>query len=97
LPSAPGPSIIGLTVTSSTRQERIAQLVRESLYEVDPALVAEAIVARLLVARLVPEVRFRNEGGAAPEPQTVDVRSFRPSTRVRSFHLERRPGSVPRH
>ncbi len=72
----------------------IAQLVREEIYDVDPAAVAGALVARMVARRLVPDSTFRNQGSSRPR-RAADVRSFRPTSRARSFHLcERRPGSL---
>jgi hypothetical protein len=76
------------------RTALIAQLVQDEIYDVDPGAVAGAIVARMVARRLVPDSSFRNQQ-RPPEPREVDVRSFRPSRRARSFHVyERRPGSV---
>ncbi len=61
------------------RIQLLQQLIRESQYAVDDALVANAIVARAMARRLVPEVAFRNDTRA---PQ---VQSFRPSRNARSF------------
>jgi len=70
------------------RKNHLSQLIRESLYEVDTAAVAGAIVARALTRQLVPETEFRNDPRVARRDTTIaDVRSFRPSRRVRSFHL----------
>ncbi len=72
----------------------IAQLMRDEMYDVDAAAVAGAIVARVVARRLVPDSAFRNQEGP-PERRAADVRSFRPTSRARSFKLcERRPGSV---
>ena len=68
----------------------ITQLVRDSLYEVDSDAVADAIVARILARHALPAVRFRNDKRPAPVLRAPAVRSFRPSTRVRSFHLSDR-------
>ena len=71
------------------RKNHLSQLIRESLYEVDSRAVAGAIVARALTRQLVPETEFRNDARVARQQQLAreDVRSFRPSRRVRSFHL----------
>jgi len=68
------------------RADHIAQLLRESLYEVDDHDIAGAILARALARQLVPQTEFRNDrpGKAA---RSRDVRSFRHSARARSFHL----------
>jgi hypothetical protein len=57
----------------------LRRLVRESHYAVDPALVAEAIVARAAARRIVPGISFRSSRRERP------VRSFRPSRQARSF------------
>jgi len=63
--------------------QRQIQLIRElvdaSLYAVDAAAVADAIVTRALTRQAVVGTTFRNEVRA---PQ---VRSFRPSRQARSF------------
>jgi hypothetical protein len=68
------------------RTDHIAQLVRESLYELDEHVIAEAILARALARALVPQTEFRNDlrGRAA---RSREVRSFHPTVRARSFHL----------
>jgi hypothetical protein len=53
-------------------------LVSDAQYAVDPATVAEAILARAAVRRAAG-VAFRNDVRAAP------VRSFRPTRHARSF------------
>ncbi|MDX6719840.1 MAG: hypothetical protein QOJ63_2094 [Solirubrobacteraceae bacterium] len=75
----------------------LKQLVADSSYPVDEAAIAEAIVARSIARRLVPDLMSRFT--AAPRPQ---VRSFRPHRGARSFRLTRaarraphRRGSVP--
>jgi hypothetical protein len=62
----------------------LKQLVAESSYPIDEAAIAEAIVARSIARRLVPDLVFRLT--AAPRPQ---VRSFRPHRGARSFRLTR--------
>ncbi len=66
----------------------LRQLILDSQYAVDPAAVAEAILARSLARRTVMGVAFRNDIRAEP------VRSFRPSRRARSFRPcnAKRPG-----
>ncbi len=76
--------------------ELLAQLVRDSLYSVDEVAVAEAIVARSVARGVLPDTRFRNDVRRS-EDRDVEVRSFRPSRRVRSFHLERRPSTSVHH
>jgi hypothetical protein len=61
------------------RIQLLRQLVLDSQYVVDENALADAIVARVLARRLVPELRFRNDSRG---PQ---VRSFRPSAHARSF------------
>ncbi|HTD58412.1 MAG TPA: hypothetical protein VK672_05910 [Solirubrobacteraceae bacterium] len=53
----------------------------DSQYAVDPAIVAEAILARAMARRAVMGTTFRNDVRDEP-PQ---VRSFRPSRQARSF------------
>ncbi len=67
------------------RTKVIRQLVRESHYVVDERAVAEAIIVRSAVQRVVPGVTFRRETRATPQ-----VRSFRPHRGGRSFRLTRR-------
>jgi hypothetical protein len=57
----------------------LRELVCDAQYAVDPAAVAEAILARSAARRGVTGVAFRNDVRAAP------VRSFRPSRHARSF------------
>jgi hypothetical protein len=81
-------------MTKHPQIERIGELVHDSLYHVDERAIAEAIVARALARSLVSYSEFRNDRRAHPRPASA-VRSFRPSRRVRSFHLpERRPGAL---
>ena len=61
------------------RVQLLRQLVRDSQYAVDEAVLADAIIARATVRRLVGQTAFRND---VREPQ---VRSFRPTRQVRSF------------
>jgi hypothetical protein len=69
-----------LVLTTTNRRVRhLRQLALEGRYPVQPALVAEAIVARQTLRRLVPETSFRNDA------QPAQVRSFRPSRQARSF------------
>ncbi len=63
------------------RRNAVADLIRDSLYVVDEAAVAEAIVMRTMARRLVPELSFRSST-RAPE-----VRSFRRHRGARSFRL----------
>lgn len=67
------------------RVQLLRALVRDSQYAVDEQLIAQAIVARLAVRRLVPETVLRND------PRQAQVRSFRPSSKARSF----RPCNLP--
>ncbi|HEX4108661.1 MAG TPA: hypothetical protein VHX88_11035 [Solirubrobacteraceae bacterium] len=82
------------------RTRLLSELVQDDHYIVDERAVAEAIVARTLTRRLVPEARFRNEispaarrWGERPPPR---VRSFRLCSSARSFHRahSRRMGVV---
>jgi hypothetical protein len=68
----------------------LKQLVAESSYPVDEAAIAEAIVARSIARRLVPDLTFRIT--CAPRPQ---VRSFRPHRGARSFRLTRGERRAP--
>lgn len=61
------------------RAQLLRQLVLDSQYVVDEQLVAAAILARASTRRLIPGVTFRND------PRRPEVRSFRPSSQVRSF------------
>jgi hypothetical protein len=71
---------IQIPVASMQRQiQLIRQLLEASQYAVDPATVADAIVARAIVRRRAMGTRVRNDTRA---PQ---VRSFRPSRQARSF------------
>lgn len=69
-------------VPSMQRQiHLLRQLVEDSQYAVDATTVAEAIVARAVARRSVMGTTFRNDVRAEP-PQ---VRSFRPTSKARSF------------
>lgn len=57
----------------------LRQLVLDSQYAIDAAVVADAIVARAMTRRGVMGAAFRND---VRRPQ---VRSFRPSRQARSF------------
>jgi hypothetical protein len=61
------------------RAQLLRQLVRDSHYVVDERQVAAAILARGTTRRLVAGTSFRNNLSIPA------VRSFRPSTHVRSF------------
>jgi len=78
--------------------DRLSRLVSDSLYPVDERAVAEAILARASIRQHVAGIAFRNDARAderaleAARERVTSVRSFRPSTRARSFHLtDRRP------
>ncbi len=62
------------------RAQLIRELVLDSQYVIDEHMVAGAILARASARGLVGAVAFRNDP-PAPSP----VRSFRPSSSVRSF------------
>jgi hypothetical protein len=62
------------------RAQLIRELVLDSQYVIDEHLVASAILARARARGLIGAVAFRNDL-PAPNP----VRSFRPSSHVRSF------------
>jgi hypothetical protein len=67
----------------------LKELVREAQYVVDPAAVADAIIARSVARQILPDVSFRST------PSVPPARSFRPHRGGRSFRLsrpERRPG-----
>jgi hypothetical protein len=57
----------------------LRELLRNSQYAVDEALVAHAIIARAMTRRLIPETVFRND------VRGPRVQSFRPSRHARSF------------
>lgn len=61
------------------RAQLLRQLVLDSQYVIDEQRVAAAILARASIRRLIAGVRFRNE------TRPIGVRSFRPSSQVRSF------------
>ncbi|HTA15679.1 MAG TPA: hypothetical protein VK781_12560 [Solirubrobacteraceae bacterium] len=63
---------------------QLRELVLDSQYAVDTAAVAEAIIARATARRAVMGITFRNDV-RAPEVQSQQVRSFRPSRQARSF------------
>jgi hypothetical protein len=61
----------------------LKQLVLDSQYAVDEGTVADAIIARAKARRAVIGMTFRNDvRNDVREPQ---VRSFRPSSKARSF------------
>jgi hypothetical protein len=62
------------------RAQLLRQLVLDSQYVIDEHLVAAAILARAATRRMLADAGFRNDVRA---PRAV--RSFRPSTDVRSF------------
>jgi hypothetical protein len=62
------------------RAQLLRQLVLDSQYVIDERLVANAILARATARRVLADVSFRNDIRA---PHAV--RSFRPSTNVKSF------------
>jgi hypothetical protein len=62
------------------RAQLLRQLVLDSQYVIDEHLVAAAILARAATRRVLADAGFRNDVRA-----TRAVRSFRPSTDVRSF------------
>lgn len=68
------------------RAKLLGDLVREGLYVVDEAAVAEAIVARRAARRTLPDVTLRS----ATRPPAHRVRSFRPDPEARSFRLAAR-------
>jgi hypothetical protein len=70
-----------INVVVNERIRILRQLVRESLYVVEPVAVADAIVLRAMLRRAVAEPSFRSERRG---PQ---VRSFRRDRDARSFRL----------
>lgn len=78
--------------------DRLSRLVSDSLYPMDEQAIAEAILARASLRQRVPGIAFRNDERAGARDDVVpamrrsSVRSFRPTTRARSFQLtHRRP------
>ena len=67
----------------------LKELVRESQYVVDPAVVAQAIIARSIARRVLPDVSFRSASS------TPRMRSFRPHRGGRSFRLSRPERRAP--
>jgi hypothetical protein len=63
------------------RARVLRQLIAGSLYQVDERAVAQAIVARVMLRRTMPEVSFRSGERGPP------VRSFRRERDARSFRL----------
>lgn len=68
----------------------LRDLVREGLYVVDEAAVAEAILVRRSARRTLPGVTLRNSTRPAHR-----VRSFRPDGKARSFRLSGASRSRP--
>jgi hypothetical protein len=60
----------------------LRQLLLDSQYVVDPAAVADAILARASARRAIRGTAFRNDVRGSQGPQ---VRSFRPTRQARSF------------
>jgi hypothetical protein len=60
----------------------LRQLVLDSHYTVDPAAVADAVIARAAARRAVGGIAFRNDPRAL---SMRPVRSFRPTRHARSF------------
>ena len=69
----------------------LRQLLAESMYVVDEALVADAILSRARAKRTVAEVMFRND------PRARSVKSFRLEHEARSFRLSRTPRRQLQH
>jgi len=88
------------------RLKVLRELVLASSYTVDPDLVADAIIERARARQLLPGTRFRNEVRPSDivdairdnRRRAAAVRSFRPTSGARSFHLTapRRPGDMHR-
>ncbi len=66
------------------RVKLLKELVKDELYVIDEAAVADAVLLRAMTRRMLPEVTFR--GTPRPAPQ---VRSFRPHRGAKSFKLTR--------
>ncbi len=69
--------------TMNSRVETLKQLVADSTYPIDEAMIAEAILVRTLAQRVVPDLALRCA------PQELEVRSFRAHRGARSFRLVR--------
>jgi hypothetical protein len=66
------------------RVKVLKQLVADGHYVVDEPAIANAIVLRVMVQRVLPDVTFRCAARVAAK-----VRSFRPHRGARSFRLSR--------
>ena len=62
----------------NARVKVLKELVRDGQYVVDPAAVAEAIVARSLARRVLPDVSFRSTPAAPSDPTAARRRSAEP-------------------
>jgi hypothetical protein len=69
----------------SARVRIIKELVRDSLYQVEEREIADAILARATLRRVVAEPSFRSE------PRGLGPRSFRRDRDARSFRLSGGP------
>jgi hypothetical protein len=72
------------------RVKLLKELVKDELYVIDEAAVANAVLLRAMTRHMLPEVTFRGTPRPAPA-----VRSFRPHRGAKSFKLtraSRRPG-----
>jgi hypothetical protein len=74
---------------TNARTKVLKELVRESQYVVDPAAVAEAIIARSVARQVLPDVAFRST------PSVPQARSFRRHRGGRSFRLSRPERRAP--
>lgn len=74
-------------MSMNPRAKLLRDLVRDGLYVVDEAAVAEAIVVRRAARRSLPDVSLRS----ATRPPGHRVRSFRPDPQARSFRLAAAP------
>ncbi|HWH11965.1 MAG TPA: hypothetical protein VG165_12615 [Solirubrobacteraceae bacterium] len=63
--------------------DTLSRLVRESRYPLDNDEIAEAILARITMPVLTPQLR--------PSHRRRSVRSFHPARHISSFHLVRSP------
>lgn len=65
----------------NARTKLLRDLVRDALYVVDEAAIAQAIIVRATARDVVADASFRNQPGGE------SVRSFRHDRRARSFRL----------
>ncbi len=82
---APGVDTDQIRMRQRIRQ--LQELVSDSQYAVDEALIAEAILARATTRRLVPEVAFRNDRGSASVEAEREVLVARMEAMARTDEL----------